>query len=84
MKKYFLAWLKAAGIRALKTVAQTAVSMIPVGVSVEDVGWLAVLGTAALAGLCSILTSIAGIPEVKAETEDGETVSEGYDGEDGI
>ena len=76
-------WLRAAGIRALKTVAQTAVSMIPVGVSVEEVGWLAVLGTAALAGICSLLTSVAGIPEVKMENADGETVNLGYDGEDG-
>ena len=84
MKNNFKAWLKAAGIRALKTVAQTAVSMIPVGVSVEEVGWLAVLGTAALAGICSLLTSVAGIPEVKAVNADGEEISAGYDGEDGI
>lgn len=84
MKQHIKAWLRAAGIRALKTVAQTAVSMIPVGVSVEEVGWLAVLGTAALAGICSLLTSVAGIPEVKAENEDGEEINGGYDGEDGI
>jgi hypothetical protein len=84
MKNNFKAWLKAAGIRALKTVAQTAVSMIPVGVSVEEVGWLAVLGTAALAGICSLLTSIAGIPEVKAVNADGEEINNGYDGEDGV
>lgn len=84
MKNHFKAWLKAAGIRALKTVAQTAVSMIPVGVSVEEVGWLAVLGTAALAGICSLLTSIAGIPEVKAVNADGEEINNGYDGEDGV
>lgn len=58
-------WLKAAGVRAIKTVAQTAVAMIPVGVSISEVGWLAVLGTAALAGVCSLLTSIAGLPEIK-------------------
>ena len=84
MKNNFKAWLKAAGIRALKTVAQTAVSMIPVGVSVEEVGWLAVLGTAALAGVCSLLTSVAGIPEVKAVNADGEEINNGYDGEDGV
>lgn len=84
MKNNFKAWLKAAGIRALKTVAQTAVSMIPVGVSVEEVGWLAVLGTAALAGICSLLTSVAGIPEVKAVNADGEEINNGYDGEDGV
>ena len=84
MKNNFKAWLKAAGIRALKTVAQTAVSMIPVGVSVDEVGWLAVLGTAALAGICSILTSVAGIPEVKAVNADGEEISGAYDEEDGV
>lgn len=82
-KKFFISWLKAAGIRAIKTVAQTAVAMIPVGATLSQVGWLEVLGTAALAGLCSILTSVAGIPEVKMENADGETVNLGYDGEDG-
>lgn len=82
--KNWKSWFKAAGVRAIKTVAQTAVSMIPVGVSVEEVGWLAVLGTAALAGICSLLTSVAGIPEVKAVNADGEEISVGYDGEDGI
>lgn len=64
-KKKFLKWLKAAGVRALKTTAQTTVAMIPVGVSIAEVGWTAVAGTAALAGVCSVLTSIAGLPEVK-------------------
>lgn len=82
-KKFLISWLKAAGIRAIKTVAQTAVAMIPVGATLAEVGWLEVLGTAALAGLCSILTSVAGIPEVKMENADGETVNLGYDGEDG-
>jgi hypothetical protein len=80
--KNFKTWLKAAGIRAIKTVAQTAVSLIPMGVSVEEVGWLAVLGTSVLAGICSLLTSIAGLPEVKAENEYGEEINKGYDGED--
>ncbi len=83
MKYQIQAWLKAAGIRALKTVAQTAVAMIPVGVSIEEVGWLAVLGTSALAGVCSILTSIAGLPEVKTVNDEGEVVNAAYDGEDG-
>ena len=77
-------WLRAAAIRAVKTVAQTAVAMIPVGVSVTEVGWLAVLGTAALAGVCSILTSIAGLPEVKTVNDEGEAVNAAYDGEDGV
>jgi hypothetical protein len=65
MKVDFKKWIKAAGIRALKTVAQTAVAMIPVGISVTEVGWVAVIGTALLAGIVSMLTSIAGLPEVK-------------------
>lgn len=66
--KNFKVWLKAAGIRAIKTVAQTAVAMIPVGVTIQEVGWLAIIGTAALAGVVSLLTSIAGLPEVKYES----------------
>ena len=58
-------WFKAAGVRAVKTVAQTAVAMIPVGVSVNDVGWMTVVGTSVLAGVVSLLTSVAGLPEVK-------------------
>ena len=57
-------WWKAAGIRAVKTFAQTAIAMIPIAVSIAQVDWINVLGTAALAGVCSIMTSIAGLPEV--------------------
>lgn len=64
MSKKWKNWFKAAGIRAIRTTAQTALAMIPVGVSVSDVGWGAVIGTAALAGILSMLTSIAGLPEV--------------------
>lgn len=65
MKTDFKKWVKAAGVRAVKTVAQTAVAMIPVGISISEVGWGAVIGTSLLAGLVSILTSVAGLPEVK-------------------
>ncbi len=84
MTYHFKAWLRAAGIRALKTIAQTAVALIPAGVTLSQVGWLEVAGTAALAGICSLLTSVAGIPEVKPLTADGEEMNGGYDGEDGI
>lgn len=57
-------WWIAAGIRAIKTTAQSAVAMIPVAVSITDVDWLTVAGTACLAGIVSILTSLAGLPEV--------------------
>ena len=58
-------WFKCAGVRAIKTMAQTAVAMIPVGASIEQVGWFGVIGTSLLAGILSMLTSIAGLPEVK-------------------
>lgn len=60
-------WLRAAGIRAVKTMAQTAVAMLPVAATITEVNWLTVLGTAALAGVTSLLTSLTGLPEVKAE-----------------
>ena len=59
-------WAKAASIRAIKTVAQTAVAMIPAAVTITAVDWPCVVGTAALAGLTSLLTSVAtGLPECK-------------------
>ena len=57
--------LKAAGIRAVKTMAQTAVSMITVGQAVLDVNWVNVLSVSAVAGVISMLTSVAGLPEVE-------------------
>ncbi|WP_462415785.1 holin [Eubacterium ramulus] len=57
-------WLKCAGIRAVKTAAQTAVAMLPVAAAINQVDWKMVAGTAALAFVASMLTSLAGIPEV--------------------
>jgi len=57
-------WFKAAGIRALKTVAQTAAATIGVAAVIQDVNWLAVGSAALLAGVLSVLTSLAGLPEV--------------------
>lgn len=57
-------WLKAASIRAIKTIAQTAVAMIGTSVVVSDVNWTMVLSASLLAGVLSILTSVAGLPEV--------------------
>ena len=58
-------WWKAAGIRAVKTTAQTTVAMLPAAATITAVDWTTVLGTAALAGVVSLLTSLAGLPEVK-------------------
>ena len=57
-------WLKAAGIRAAKTMAQTAVAMLPAAATIAAVDWHTVIGTAALAGVASVLTSLAGLPEI--------------------
>lgn len=58
-------WLKAAGVRAVKTMAQTAVAMIGTSVVVADVNWVQVVSATVLAGILSMLTSVAGLPEVK-------------------
>ena len=60
-------WLKAAGIRAARTVAQTAAATIGTAVALDDVNWTAVLSAALLAGLLSMLTSLAGLPEIEKE-----------------
>ena len=69
MNNYWKNWLKAAGIRAIKTVAQTAVATIGTSAVLGDVNWIMVASASALAGILSLLTSIAGIPEVKESDE---------------
>lgn len=63
----FKAWIKAAGMRAIKTVAQTAVATIGTAAVLGEVNWIAVASASALAGVLSLLTSVAGLPEVKGE-----------------
>lgn len=70
MKTGFKEWIKAAGVRAIKTVAQTAVAMIGTSMVLSEVDWLAVASAAALSGLLSLLTSVAGLPELKEVSTD--------------
>ena len=64
--KNWKTWLKAAGVRAVKTVAQTAVATIGTSAVLGDVNWMMVASASALAGVLSLLTSVAGLPEIKS------------------
>lgn len=65
MNEKFIKWLKCAGIRAIKTVAQTAVATIGTAAVIGEVNWIMVGSAALLAGILSLLTSVAGLPELK-------------------
>ena len=71
-------WLKAAAIRAIRTVAQAAIAMIGTAAVISEVDWVMVVSAALLAGILSLLTSVAGLPEVKGEEvfEDGDKPAE--------
>lgn len=70
MKEKFVTWIKAAGVRAIKTVAQTFVAMIGTATVLGSVDWKMVLSASVLAGVLSLATSIAGLPELKTTEED--------------
>ncbi|MBD5461525.1 MAG: hypothetical protein HDR24_00470 [Lachnospiraceae bacterium] len=64
-REYWIKWAKAAGVRAVKTVAQTAVATIGTAAVMGEVNWIVVGSASVLAGLLSLLTSVAGLPEVE-------------------
>ena len=72
MKKNFKLWIKCAGIRAIKTIAQTAIATIGTSAVMSEVNWLMVGSASLLAGILSLLTSVAGIPEVNDIKKEGE------------
>ena len=72
MSEKWKLWWKAAGVRAIKTMAQTAVATIGAAAVLSDVNWVMAVSAAVLAGVLSMLTSVAGLPEVKQEVSTGE------------
>lgn len=72
MSEKWKLWWKAAGVRAIKTMAQTAVATIGAAAVLSDVNWVVAVSAAVLAGVLSLLTSVAGLPEVKQEVSTGE------------
>ncbi len=72
MKRDWKTWAKAAGIRAIKTVAQSAIAMIGTAAVMAEVDWKMVVSAAVLAGIISMLTSIAGLPELTTKTTETE------------
>jgi hypothetical protein len=70
MKENIKKWLKAAGVRAVKTVAQTAVATIGTSAVMGDVNWAMVGSASLLAGILSLLTSVAGLPELSTESKE--------------
>lgn len=67
-KEYWINWAKKAGVRAIKTSAQTFVATVGTAAVLQDVNWIMVMSASVLAGILSLATSVAGIPEVTTET----------------
>lgn len=67
-----ITWIKAAGIRSIKTMAQTAVGMVTVGAAINEIDWLFIASVSVVAGILSLLTSIAGLPEINNPATDEE------------
>ena len=80
MKEKLLKWLRAAGVRAIKTVAQTAVATIGTGAVFAEVDWRMVASASLLAGVLSLLTSVAGLPEINAAGTDGAQTNDAEQG----
>lgn len=70
-KQYLKKWINAAGIRAVKTLAQTVAALIGVGATLGSVDWITVVSASVTAAILSLLTSVAGLPEVKEDNENG-------------
>lgn len=69
MNEKVMKWIRCAGVRAIKTVAQTALSLISVGAVMSEIEWGMIASASAVAGIYSLLTSIAGLPEMKGEVK---------------
>ena len=69
-KAYWVKWVKAAAVRAVKTIAQTAVATVGTAAAMGEVNWMMVASAAALSGVLSLLTSIAGLPEAPVGTDE--------------
>lgn len=74
MKEGFVEWIKKAGIRAIKTFAQTLLGFVVCGLAISEIPWTYGLSVSAVAAIASLLTSIAGLPELKTSESDGEII----------